>query len=566
MNQETKNCQNCKQDFQIEPEDFEFYEKIKVPAPTFCPECRFQRRIVFRNERNLYKRKCDLCEKNIITVYSPDKPYKVYCSPCWWSDKWDGLEFGQDYDSSRSFFEQFQELQLKVPYMNLVVGYTTLVNSEYVNYVGYLKNCYLIYNSDLGENILYSSMTVRNKDSMDSIMLGESELCYWDINCGRDFKVFFSEDCDSCHDVYFSKNLIGCSNCFGCINLRNKNYHIFNKPYSKEEYQEKLKEFKLDSYSAIKEIRREVFEFWNKFPRKFIHERHNVNISGDYVYESKNAHSMYQVRGVEDSKFCQNITMKPTRDAYDYFEWGNNTQRIYECVTVGESVDNIRFCSGCWSNCKNIEYSMYAISSTDIFGCVGIRKKQYCILNKQYSKEEYEKLRLRIIQDMNERPYVDNKGRIYKYGEFFPYDLSLYDYNETTAMEYFPLSKDEVISRGFRWRDPTPSEHKITLTQENIPDSINDVSDSILQEVIECSVCKKAFRFVKAELELLRRFRFPVHRKCHDCRHKERFSRINPPRLWKRNCSKCDVKIETSYSPDKPEIVYCGECYQKEVI
>jgi len=52
-----KSCQNCKNDFTIEPDDFSFYEKIKVPAPTFCPECRMVRRLSFRNERNLFRRK-----------------------------------------------------------------------------------------------------------------------------------------------------------------------------------------------------------------------------------------------------------------------------------------------------------------------------------------------------------------------------------------------------------------------------------------------------------------------------------------------------------------------------
>ena len=46
----------------------------------------------------------------------------------------------------------------------------------------------------------------------------------------------FSNNCFECIDVYFSKDLKNCSNCFGCSNLRHKNYHIFNKQYSKEEY------------------------------------------------------------------------------------------------------------------------------------------------------------------------------------------------------------------------------------------------------------------------------------------------------------------------------------------
>src|SRR3989344_7841146 len=89
MNREKRNCQNCKQSFVIEPEDFKFYEKMQAPPPTFCPMCRFQRRLMFRNERALYKDKCDLCGKDMISVFSPEKPFKVYCSPCWWSDNWD---------------------------------------------------------------------------------------------------------------------------------------------------------------------------------------------------------------------------------------------------------------------------------------------------------------------------------------------------------------------------------------------------------------------------------------------------------------------------------------------
>ena len=120
MNSETRSCQNCKQDFIIEAEDFSFYEKIKVPPPTWCPECRFQRRLLWRNERNLYHRQCELCNRNFITMYSADKPFSVYCPECWWSDKWDSLRYGRDYDFSRPFFEQFKELMLRVPRMSLI--------------------------------------------------------------------------------------------------------------------------------------------------------------------------------------------------------------------------------------------------------------------------------------------------------------------------------------------------------------------------------------------------------------------------------------------------------------
>ncbi|MFH1781532.1 MAG: zinc-ribbon domain containing protein, partial [Patescibacteria group bacterium] len=98
-------CQNCFKTFEITDNDQEFYNKMKVPAPTFCPDCRNQRRLVWRNELSLYPDECDLCKKKIISQYSPDKPYKVYCGDCWYSDKWNPLDYAQDYDFNKPFFE-----------------------------------------------------------------------------------------------------------------------------------------------------------------------------------------------------------------------------------------------------------------------------------------------------------------------------------------------------------------------------------------------------------------------------------------------------------------------------
>jgi len=97
-----KKCKKCTQNFEITNQDLEFYKKIspkfdwkvyEISAPTLCPDCRQQRRLSFRNERNLYRRKCDATGKSIISIYSPDKEYKVYNSDFWWSDKWDAMDY-----------------------------------------------------------------------------------------------------------------------------------------------------------------------------------------------------------------------------------------------------------------------------------------------------------------------------------------------------------------------------------------------------------------------------------------------------------------------------------------
>lgn len=115
----TQTCQKCKKDFSIEDRDKNFYQKMKVPAPTFCPDCRFQRRLAFFNLTKLYKRSCDLCQKDGLSMYHPDAPYVVYCPKCWWSDQWDFEDFGRDYDFSRPFFEQYHELWKSAPMLGL---------------------------------------------------------------------------------------------------------------------------------------------------------------------------------------------------------------------------------------------------------------------------------------------------------------------------------------------------------------------------------------------------------------------------------------------------------------
>ena len=90
MNSETKICQNCKQDFIIESEDFNFYERMKVPPPTFCPFCSAERRLVFRNERKLFKVKDAFTGKEIFSLY-PESSGKSITEEEWFSDSLDAM-------------------------------------------------------------------------------------------------------------------------------------------------------------------------------------------------------------------------------------------------------------------------------------------------------------------------------------------------------------------------------------------------------------------------------------------------------------------------------------------
>jgi len=584
----TKTCQNCKTKFTIEPEDFEFYKKIGVPAPTFCPECRMARRMAFRNEINLYKRKCDATSKDIISIYNPKSPHKIYDHKYWWSDKWDALEYARNYDFSKPFFKQFQELFLKTPQISISID-NTVINSSYCNSTVFAKNCYLVTNSGEVENVVLSNRVTYCKDSMDLYIADKLELCCECLYCYDSYKLFFSNHCHSCVESYFLYDCRNCQNCFGCVNLRNKKYHIFNKPYSKAEYFKKLKEFDLGIYNNLIKQKENYQKIYKKAIHRFTQIIKSVNSVGNELKNTKNCLYAFDVNKTEDAKFI-NWGGFGCKDVYDCGPGFAIAELLYEVVDTGPEAAKNLFVIVSWHN-QNIQYSINCHSSSNLFACVGLRHKQYCILNKQYTKDEYNELVPKIIEHMNKMPYVDKKGRIYKYGEFFPIELSPFAYNETIANEYFPLTKEQAIKQGYSWYDKPKAEYKPTIKAKDLEDNIKDVNNSILKEVIECDSKQCAgsgvFRIIPQELKFYKKMNLPIPRLCPDCRHRERIKQRNPLKLWERKCQcagthssnklyknttehkhknkPCSNKFQTTYAPDRPEIVYCEECYLKEV-
>ncbi len=555
MNQEThstssgqaKTCQNCKKDFTIEVEEFNFYEKIKVPPPTFCPECRLKRRLNWQGYRILYKRKCDFTGDMLISTHHPDSPHKVYRQDIWWGDQWDPKTYGRDVDFSRPFLEQFKELMRQVPLPALYTAYSTLVRSDYCNAALHLKDCYLCFRITTGEDSAYLNTVVDAKQSFDCSFINHSELCYGSVHINKCYQTFFSQDCEDCNEVWFSKDLSGCSNCIGCINLRGKQYHIFNKQVTKEEYKKFIDELDFGTPEAVLEFKKRADEFMQGQPRKQFRGRRNTNVVGDYISTSKNVRDSYMFNNGENLRYCQFLKDGPASDSYDYSFFGDKAELMYECCWAGTSANNNKF--GSWNyGAGDVEYFFGCHNSNNMFGCVGIRKGEYCILNKQYIKEEYLELVEKIKRHMVEMPYKDKLGREYRYGEMMPAELSPWAYNESTAFEWFPLIKEEAIAQGFNWRDEDKREYQ----EANA-------------EILKCVSCGANYRLIAKEIAFYKRFNLPIPRQCPLCRDRARIASLNPIAIYKRTCAKCDKAIETSYAPDRPEIVYCEQCYQQEV-
>jgi len=556
-----KNCANCRQRFEITDQDQDFYKTLNVPSPTFCPTCRQKRRLTWRNERTLYKRKCDGTGKDIISVFSSDKPFKIYENDYWYSDKWDPMEYGRNFDFNRSFFEQFNELNQAVPQLSRCVF--QLQNCDFVNQVGCSKNCYLIFEADFNENCYYSNNIFDSKVCMDLLMCVKCELCYESIDCENCYNLRFSQGCKNSSDSWFLKNCIGCKNCFGCINLRNKEYYFLNEKLSKEAYTSKLKTMALDKYSYLQQARENFLKFSNKYPHKYLQGNQNENSTGNYLFNTQNCESCYDSNTCQDSKYLYNCRFM--KKCYDVTCFGNSgmTEFCYENHAIGINLRNVCFSDQIWEGSNEVYYCSLCVNNCrDCFGCVGLKHKQYCILNKQYSETEYKNLRAKIIEHMRAEASAREGGA--EWGQFFPSAISPFAYNETIANDFFPLTKEQALAQGYKWKDPDPKEYKKQTYK--IPNVITEVPDTIINEILACINCGKNFKIVPEELKFYRRQNLPIPLKCHDCRHRDRFQLRKPRILYDRACHKCQKPLQTTYSPKDPEPVYCEECYLQEVI
>lgn len=544
-------CRSCRSGFEAATDTL-LYENLEVPPPTICTDCSHQRRFAFRNERAYYRRRCDLTGKEIVSIYDPKGPYTVYHREVWFSDRYDPLSYGREIDFSRPFFDQLKELSLAVPWEHMVL--INCQNCDYCNYAINSKNCYLCVRTD-SEDCYYCYLPFNGtRNCMDCYNIVGCELCYECIDCTSCRECRWVQRCKQCSNVDFCKDCVGCTNCFGCIGLRHKQYHFFNEPLSKKEYEERVQECDTSSHGLVLLLWQRMKDLDLGRPHRSAVIDQTEDATGDYIVKSRRIRNSFDIEECED--VADSIGIEYGKDvaraAFLY-----HPELSYEQLSITYS-QRVRFSYGVYGS-NDIEYCMMVHNgSHDCFGCVGLKRNSYCILNKQYPPEEYRVCRERLVKHMK-----DTK----EYGQFFSPSLSPFAYNETVAQEYYPLTKKEALIKGYRWKDDIdeiPKVEKI-IPAELLPDAIDDIPDDILNWALKCEMTKRPFRIMNRELSFYHKHRIPIPRFHPDERHRRRMALRNPRKLWQRKCDKCGKDIQTTYAPDRPEIMYCESCYLKEV-
>ena len=537
-------CKKCSSQFETREADLEFYKKFDAPSPEMCPNCRLQHKLNFRNERTFYRRESSLSGQGIVSIYDKGTDFPVYSQEEWWSDKWDGLDYGRDFDFERPFFEQFKELMKDVP--RIALFNVNPVNSNYCQQAYDNKNSYLCCVVEECEDCMYMDHSNCIKDSFDSSFMQHSELCYDCVDSEKLYSCIGCQSCQNSSSLIFCYDCVGCQDCVGCFGIRNKKYCVMNEQYSKEDYEEKVRVLELSKHSKFMNAR-DFFLGWIKDLPHRVNRNFNCEDSdGNYLINAQRAHECFNAYEIQDCAYCTWIFN--SHDCFDVYGMGYS-EWVLECLGV-EKLNNCAYCTFV-SHGGDCFYSDICFNSNSLFGCVGLRGKKHCVFNKQYSEIEYEKLKARIIEHMKKTG---------EWGEFFPAEMSPFAYNETAAADYFPLDKEGVKKSGFMFKEVDAKEYA-SQSHEFEDDSL-ETEEAVCDEVLACTDCGKNYKILPRELKYYKKMKIPLPRKGPDCRYKDRLALRNSRDMQKKNCDKCKKEMMAGHYKNAGVKIYCEECYR----
>lgn len=477
-----------------------YYEKLIQEKRKKTPFREFIKELWSWEILNLYKRNGRICrypESDRIKVLD-DKEYR------------NATSYFRDYDFQESFFENFWWLVDIFPFEH-IFHFDNNENSEFADGVFWAKNTYLSFIIGFhSENVAYSALCYNHIHNIYNSFLAciNSSNIYMSGGVNESHNVFYSRYITNSANIWFSTNLIGCSECIGCDSLENQKYMIGNKEYTREEYEQKKQEILHDKNSFDTNYRHISTKKWRNLA--------STNVEWDYIVKSSNIENGSWVVNIHESR---NVVIangdKGSRFLYDGFDVGMNSEHFYGVMWAWGLPTGAAhlYCSMQITNSTFMYYSQYMEDSHYCLGCIGLKNKSYCILNKQYSKEEWEKLTEKIFETM------EMDGSL---GTFFPARMNPFYFNDTAAsLIDDSFTKEEVEKEGYLWRDAPikvdiPEGMGVVKTSElgkfeGFQNGAWHINPAILEKVI-VDTGWNYYRIIQMEYDFLMKYALPLPR------------------------------------------------------
>lgn len=502
-------CLSCQSTIEITPALSLFLKDLNMGEPRYCALCSWKRKMQWENEYKVYKRSCSATGKPLISIFGPDVPFPVFEREYWLSDAWEAPFL--DYDTGRPFLDQYFELFQRAPrpHNNQV----NTVNSEYAHLIFDSKDCYLSFQAFLCEKLLYCYRSNKLKDSMNCFFCSESELLYESTNCHHSYRLSFSQDSSNCSESAFLFDCRNCSNCFLSWNLRNKQYCFLNEQLSKEAYEKKVAEFDFTNPASYQK----AWQLFEQARPQFIKRAHYVlnseNCTGDFLVNCKNCVESFFT---DESQDCQAVLRgTQMKNSFDSVV-GGLCELTYNVLQPGWLYRSA-YSMSC-NHGSEVYFSENCESSSEIIGCIGLRGKKFCILNKPYPEEEYKVLKAQILAELNTKQTAD---------QFFDPAHSPFQYDETIAELYFPQKLPPLVSA---------------------------------RAANECVRCGKPMNITKQEIAFAQKMNVCLPSECFHCRIQRLSAPYSVVTLREVACFLCGKATRTS-ARSGTERIYCEDCY-----
>lgn len=309
-----------------------------------------------------------------------------------------------------NFLEELNQLRLKTPRLyNINIGSE---NSDYCTHSDKNKNCYLIFAANYNKDCVYGGLVINSRDCVDCSYCDKSELCYECIDIEHCYDCKYCQLCKNCTECLFCYDCTGCMNCFGCADLRQKQWCFFNEQLTAEEYKKRLAEFNLRATANKTRAWEGLEQVKLKTPKRALVNLNCENCVGDMLSNSKNLFACFDVHDSQDCMYMKDCWR--TKDSLDLV-FSDGTELCYECFSLGLGTYNCNFCNFIRGS-SDCEYCELCFSCKNCFGCMDLQNKEFHILNKPYSREEYLKKAAEIKAQMKaDKTYSKHLETTYKF-------------------------------------------------------------------------------------------------------------------------------------------------------
>jgi hypothetical protein len=549
---------HCEGEFSITAPDIEFLKQFRVPPPNFCPTCRRMRRLVHMNMVRLFKRPCDAPghSETMISILPEECPFPVYDYQYLASDAFDPFSYGVQYEAGKSPFEVLTRLRKKFPMPSFLNRDPSSINSDYTNGGRNNKNCYFAMACYDAEDVWYSQMVNKSKAIMDSRIIVDSDHVYEAVSSFRLFRVlysYFSKDCTTSMFLFDCRN---CTDCFGCVNLRNKKYCVFNEQLSKEEYEAFMLALSPRRRSKLKEYEE---KFWQLVRSAPLAASRNVSAENCVGVNIERAKEVYDGSEVYDASQLRHVDFCYTHSgSMDLLFSGNNSSNLYMTTNIGSQSSNVKFSISSKFSTES-EFIFNSKRLSNCFMCFGLADKSYCVLNVQYEPEEYFALVDMLKAEMLSRG---------EYGDGLGFEFSGQAYNFSLGQISYPLSEAEIKNLGgFSAKEPETNVGSMSvIDSELVPETIEEVTDEILQKAIRCEVTGRPFRITETELVFYRNMQIPLPTVHPVIRMEGHFKLSLPAKKYVASCVQCGVTTPSVFNPEEFNNLYCESCFRQEVV